>query len=91
MKPHLDRNIYLELLENGYPKSDMDHHESDLYVYVTPLTTRLINEIYPDKTTRQIFVHQFISQTDHKPMYEIVFAYLPYWQKKINQGKENKT
>lgn len=79
MKP---KNIYLELLKYGYPKSDIDHHESDLYIYVTPLTTRLINEIYPDENTQQTLVHQFISQTDHKPMYEIAFAYLPFWQEK---------
>ena len=32
------------LLEAGYPESEMDHHASDLYVYVTPLTIRVVNE-----------------------------------------------
>lgn len=32
------------LIEAGYPKEEMDHHCSDLYVYVTPLTTKVIEE-----------------------------------------------
>lgn len=32
------------LIEVGYPESEMYHHESDLYVYVTPLTTKVIEE-----------------------------------------------
>ncbi len=33
-----------KLIEAGYPKEKMDHHYSDLYVEVTPLTTKIINE-----------------------------------------------
>lgn len=36
------------LIEAGYPEGEMDHemdhHYSDLYVYVTPLTTKVIKE-----------------------------------------------
>lgn len=32
------------LIEAGCPKEEMDHHCSDLYVYVTPLTTKVIEE-----------------------------------------------
>ena len=36
------------LIEAGYPESEMDHemdhYYSDLYVYVTPLTTKVIKE-----------------------------------------------
>ncbi len=32
------------LIDAGYPIDQMDHHNSDLYVYVTPLTTKIINE-----------------------------------------------
>lgn len=41
--PEDDRPLMQLLLEAGYPAEEMDHHESDLYVYVTPLTTRVIN------------------------------------------------
>lgn len=32
------------LIEAGYPESEMGHWYSDLYVYVTPLTTKVIEE-----------------------------------------------
>ena len=32
------------LLEAGYPKEDIHHHESDLYVFVTPLTTKVLED-----------------------------------------------
>nr|WP_142411344.1 hypothetical protein [Clostridium sp. Marseille-P7770] len=32
------------LIEAGYSEGEMDHHESDLYVYITPLTTKVIEE-----------------------------------------------
>ena len=37
-----DKPLMIRLLEAGYPHSEMDHHESDLYVYVTPVSTRVI-------------------------------------------------
>lgn len=35
-----------KLIKAGYPKEEMYHHSygSDLYVYVTPLTTKVIEE-----------------------------------------------
>lgn len=32
------------LVEAGYPMEEMDHHCSDLYVYVTPLTWKVIDD-----------------------------------------------
>ena len=40
----MQKTLMETLIEAGYPKEEMDHHESDLYVYVTPLTTRVIDE-----------------------------------------------
>lgn len=39
------RKTLLErLLDAGYPKAEIYHHMSDLYVFVTPLTTKIISE-----------------------------------------------
>ena len=32
------------LIEAGYPKTEMFHHETDLYVYATSLTKKVIDE-----------------------------------------------
>lgn len=40
----MSKSLMQRLIDAGYPKEDMDHHNSDLYVYVTPLTTKIISE-----------------------------------------------
>ena len=32
------------LLEAGYPKEEIHHHNSDLYIFVTPLTTQVLEK-----------------------------------------------
>lgn len=32
------------LLQAGYPKENIFHHGSDLYIFATPLTTRVLEE-----------------------------------------------
>lgn len=52
-----------------------DHHESDLYLPVTPETARLVSQYdYHDRATT------FVSQVDGKVWYDIPFAYDPFWQ-----------
>lgn len=40
----MQKTLMEMLIEAGYPKEEMDHYCSDLYVYVTPLTTKVIEE-----------------------------------------------
>jgi hypothetical protein len=67
-------NIYQEMIDLGV---QIDHHESDLYVPVTPETTKLVNE-YEFKSN----VNRFVSNIDNKTWYDIPFAYSPFWEKK---------
>ena len=39
-----EKTLKQMLLDAGYPENEMFHHCSDLYVYVTPVTTRVIDE-----------------------------------------------
>lgn len=75
-------SIYARLLREGYPQEDIDHHESDLYVYVTPLTTRIIKEHFPDQGHKTIMVNKFKDNVTGRYMYDIAFAYDPYWAEK---------
>lgn len=69
------------LREAGYPEEDFDHHESDLYVYRTPLTTRVINEwLKENGFTSDVFVEVFTDNVTGRAMYDIVFQYDPYWE-----------
>lgn len=64
------------LIEAGYPESEMDHHESDLYVYVTPITTKVINEwCKENEYRREWHCPVFIDQITGRQMYDCAFQY----------------
>ena len=52
------------------PPEHIDHHESDLYLKVTPATTEIFNNYqYKGNVTK------FIDNIDHELWYEIPFTY----------------
>ena len=62
----------------GYPREEMYHHELDLYVFITPLTKRVIGEWFKENgLTRSLFVSTFRDQITGKPMYDVAFQYTP--------------
>ena len=62
----------------GYPREEMYHHELDLYVFITPLTKRVIDEwLQEEGFTRNLFVSTFRDQITGKPMYDVAFQYTP--------------
>lgn len=52
------------------PPEHIDHHATDLYLKVTPVTTEIINN-YQYKN----LVTKFIDNINHELWYEIPFAY----------------
>lgn len=59
-------------------KDEISHHESDLYLKVTPVSLPLIDKYeFGSKVTR------FISQIDGGLWFEIPFAHDPYWERLI--------
>lgn len=62
------------LLDAGYPLEDMYHHDSDLYVYVTPLTTKVIQEWCDDNGYRMAHhCPKFRDAITGRPMYDCAF------------------
>lgn len=71
MKPLMQR-----LLDAGYPRDEMFHHESDLYVYVTPLTTSVIDEWCKENNYRiGWYCPTFKDQITGRQMYDCAFQY----------------
>ena len=65
------------LIDAGYPKAEMDHHDSDLYVYVTPLTTKVINEWCKKHEYRRAWTCPiFKDQITGRAMYDCAFCYV---------------
>ena len=82
-----NKSLMERLLEAGYLPEDIDHHYSDLYVYVTPLTTRVITEWadengYDSNLRDGVFVQTFKDQITGRKMYDIAFQYIPSLDKK---------
>lgn len=76
-KPLLQR-----LLDAGYPKDQVFHHDSDLYVFVTDLTETVLDQWLSDHGWTKakndtFFVDRFIDQITGRQMYDIAFQYNP--------------
>lgn len=73
----MDMKTLMEmLLEAGYPKDEMFHHGSDLYVYVTPITAKVIDEWCKErKYNKNWHCPKFTDQVTGKLMYDCAFQY----------------
>ena len=73
----------MEMLRDaGYPTEKMYHHESDLYVFATDLTNRVIDDwLAMNHFTREPFVKTFRDQQTGRVMFDIAFQYDPFWGK----------
>lgn len=73
----MKKSIYEQAKELMQP-SDIDHHESDLYLKVTPESETLVRD-YEFRRN----VKRFISNIDRSVWFDIPFAFDPFWNKKI--------
>lgn len=72
----INQRLKERFLKAGYPESEMDHYNSDLYVYVTELTTRIISEWCEDHGYRMEFMCPiFKDQITGKRMYDCAFQW----------------
>ena len=82
-----NKSLMEVLLEEGYPPEDIDHHDYDLYVYVTPLTTKAIKEWMKDNNYTDnlngFLIQKFRDQITGRMMYDVAFQYIPSLDKKV--------
>ena len=72
-----NKSLMERLLEAGYPPKDIDHHDYDLYVYITPLTTRVLKAWMKNNNHTDTLVQTFKDQITGRMMYDIAFQYIP--------------
>ena len=83
----MNKNLMEMLAESGYPETDIYHHNSDLYIFATPLTTRVLEEwcdmngwdrkLVKDKS---FIFDTFRDQVTGRLMYDVAFQYTPFWE-----------
>lgn len=70
------KTLMERLLEAGYPKDQMYHHYSDLYIFVTPITKSVVDKWCKDNGYhRYLFISTFHDQITGNLMYDIAFQY----------------
>ncbi len=87
----MSKTLKQMLLEAGYPKSEMFHHDSDLYVYVSPLTTEVIDKWCNERDYRKDWhCPKFKDQITGRPMYDCAFQWYedPETRASLNQNFE---
>ena len=72
-----NKSLMERLIEAGYPPEDIDHHDYDLYVYVTPLTTKIIKAWIEDNNYTDSLIQKFKDQITGRMTYDIAFQYIP--------------
>ena len=76
----MKETLMQRLIRAGYPESQMFHHESDLYVFATSLTDRVIDEWCREEGfKRSLFVEPFHDCVTRRTMFDIAFQYDTYW------------
>ena len=76
MKEQKNVPLMQRFLDAGYNKAEMYHHESDLYVFVTPVTTKVINEWSKENGYgKNWHCPIFTDQVTGRQMYDCAFQY----------------
>ena len=75
-----NQTLIQRLIDAGYPKEQIFHHGSDLYVFVTPVTTKVIDRWLEENGWRKLkndpfLVSKFKDQITGSQMYDIAFQY----------------
>lgn len=79
----MSKTLMEALEEAGYPREQMFNHRSDLYVFITPLTKRVVDKWFKDEgLEKSLFVSTFRDQITGNGMYDIAFQYTPFWEEK---------
>lgn len=84
-----EKSLMQMLIEAGYPRDDVRHHESDLYIYANQLTTKVLEDWCRANGWNVELVRQksclcdtFVDQITGRRMYDVAFQYIPWWEKR---------
>lgn len=70
-----------KLLDAGYPRNEMFNHCSDLYVFATPLTAKVIASWFKTAgLNKNLFCSTFTDLVTGQKMYDCAFQYDDFWK-----------
>lgn len=75
-----NKTLMETLIDAGYPREEMYHHCSDLYIFWTPKTARIVDRWYKEHgLNRTLLVKPFKDQITGRLMLHCAFQYDVYW------------
>lgn len=72
------KSLYLQLVDAGISPQNIDHHASDLYVTVSPMTKSIVEKFCAETGRPKPSVFKSL-ETPSRLTYDIPFAYDPFW------------
>lgn len=85
----MNKSLMQMLEEAGYPREEMFHHESDLYIFVTPLTKRVLEDwCEANRWNKRRLIGDdmmcsvFRDNITGRLMYDVAFQYIPWWKER---------
>lgn len=87
-----NKTLMETLIDAGYPREEMYHHCSDLYIFWTPKTARIVDRWYKEHgLNRTLLVKPFKDQITGRLMLDCAFQYDVYWDEvaKRKEYREN--
>ena len=86
------KSLYKALIEAGYLEEEMFHWQSDLYVFVTPLTTQIVEDWCKENGfDRTLHCPIFKDNVTGRAMYDCAFCYEPFFSERnkgVSKGKD---
>lgn len=79
------KTIMSRLIDAGYPRAEMANHETDLYVFATPVVYEVLEKYKQDTGISPVY-SSFIDQVSGKTMLDIAWAYDPEWERKMGNN-----
>ena len=83
----MNKSLMERLVEAGYPVSEIYHHYSDLYVYVSDVTTAIIKAWCEEHGFAFNWnVNKFRDAITGQPMYDVAFQYNKSIHEELKKG-----
>lgn len=84
----MSKTLYRRLVDAGFGEL-INHYQSDLYVVVTPETTKIIYEwLKENNYNEKLFINAFTDQITGRRTYDVPFNYDPWWKEKCRAKTE---
>jgi hypothetical protein len=78
-----NKTLIERLIEAGYPKENMFHHCSDLYIFVTDVSEKVVKKWANENNIPNTFYNKFKDNVTGKIMYDLPFQWMEFFNRLV--------